>query len=52
MGKYDEQRLSGHLSESEKTHSEIIIKKETENQGGAVPLHVNGYPLKHDALCS
>jgi len=27
-------------------------EKETENRGRAVPLHVNGYPLKLDALLS
>jgi hypothetical protein len=35
-------------SEKEKTHSEIETKKETENRGSAVPLHVKGYPLKLD----
>ena len=37
-------------SEKEKTHSEIETKKETENRGSAVPLHVKGYPLKLDAF--
>ncbi len=35
-------------SEKTKTHSEI----ETKNRGSAVPLHVEGYPLKLDALLS
>jgi putative transposase len=39
-------------SETDKTHLEIATKKETENQGSAVPLHVKGYPLKLDALLS
>lgn len=52
VDKYDKKLLSGHPSEIEKTHSEIEIKKETENQGSAVPLHVKGYPLKLDVLMS
>ena len=28
------------------------LEKETENRGSAVPLHVEGYPLKLDALLS
>lgn len=52
VDKYYEKRLSGHPSEKEKTHSEIETKKETENRGSAVPLHVKGYPLKLDALLS
>ena len=39
-------------SEKEKTHSEIKTKQETENRGSPVPLHVEGYPLKLDALLS
>jgi len=39
-------------SEKETTHSEIKTKKETENRGSSVPLHVEGYPLKLDALLS
>jgi len=45
-------RIVDKYSETEKTHSEIEIKKETENRGSAVPLHVKGYPLKLDALLS
>jgi len=52
VDKYDKKLLSGHPSETEKTHSEIETKKETENRGSAVPLHVKGYPLKLDALLS
>ena len=36
----------------EKNNSEIESKRETENRGSAVPLHVKGYPLKLDALLS
>jgi len=39
-------------SKPEKDNSEIETKKETENRGSAVPLHVEGYPLKLDALLS
>ena len=52
VDKYYEKRLSGHPSEKEKTHLEIETKKETENRGSAVPLHVKGYPLKLNALLS
>ena len=45
-------RIVDKYSEKEKTHSEIETKKETENRGSAVPLHVKGYPLKLDALLS
>ena len=45
-------RIVDKYSDTEKTHSEIEIKKETECQGSAVPLHVEGYPLKLDALLS
>ena len=45
-------RIVDKYSASEKTHSEIEVKKETESQGSAVPLHVKGYPLKLDALLS
>ena len=45
-------RIVDKYSEIEKTHSEIEIKKETENQRSAVPLQVKGYPLKLDALLS
>jgi len=45
-------RIVEKYSDTEKTHSEIEIKKETENQGSAVPLHVKGYPLKLDTLLS
>ena len=41
-----------YTTEKEKTYSEIETKKETENRGSAVPLHVKGYPLKLDALLS
>ena len=37
---------------SQKNNSEIESKRETENRGSAVPLHVEGYPLKLDALLS
>ena len=37
-----------YTNEKEKTET----KKETENRGSAVPLHVKGYPLKLDALLS
>ena len=39
-------------SKLEKDGLEIETKKETENRGSAVPLHVEGYPLKLDALLS
>ena len=52
VDKYYENRLSGHPSEKEKTHSEIETKNDTENRGSAVPLHEEGYPLKLDALLS
>ena len=39
-------------SKLEKDGLEIETKKETENRGSAVPLHVKGYPLKLDALLS
>ena len=45
-------RIVDKYSEKEKTHSAIETKKETENRGSAVPLHVQGYPLKLDALLS
>jgi putative transposase len=41
-------RIVDKYSETEKTHSGI----ETENRGSAVPLHVEGYPFKLDALLS
>jgi len=44
-------RIVDKYSETEKTHLKIE-KKETENRGSAVPLHVKGYPLKLDALLS
>ena len=45
-------RIVDKYSEKEKTHLEIETKKETEDRGSAVPLHVKGYPLKLDALLS
>ena len=45
-------RIVDKYSETEKTHLEIETKKETENRGSAVLLHVKGYPLKLDALLS
>ena len=45
-------RIVDKYSEKEKNHLEIETKKETENRGSAVPLHVKGYPLKLDALLS
>jgi putative transposase len=45
-------RIVDKYSETEKTHLEIETKKETENRGSAVPLHVKGYPLKLNALLS
>ncbi len=39
-------------SKPEKNNLEIETKKETASQGSAVPLHVEGYPLKLDALLS
>ena len=45
-------RIVDKYSDTAKTHSEIETKKEAENQGSAVPLHVKGYPLKLDALLS
>ena len=45
-------RIVDKYSKTEKTPSEIETKKETENRGSAVPLHVLGYPLKLDALLS
>jgi len=47
-----EARIVNKYSEKEKTHSEIETKKETGSRGSAVPLHVQGYPLKLDALLS
>ncbi|MDP2761177.1 MAG: integrase core domain-containing protein, partial [Sideroxyarcus sp.] len=45
-------RIVDKYNETEKTHSGIETKKETENRGSAVPLHVKGYPLKLEALLS
>jgi len=45
-------RIVDKYSETEKTHSGIETRKETENRGSAIPLHVKGYPLKLDALLS
>ncbi len=45
-------RIVDKYSKPEKDNSEIETKKETENRGSAVPLHVTGYPLKLDALLS
>ena len=45
-------RIVDKYSEKEKNHLEIETKKETENRGSAVPLHVKGYPLKLNALLS
>lgn len=45
-------RIVDKYSEKEKNHPEIETKKETENRGSAVPLHMEGYPLKFDALVS
>lgn len=45
-------RIVDKYNATEKTYSEIETKKETENRGSAVPLHVQGYPLKLDALLS
>ena len=43
-------RIVDKFSETEKTLPDT--KKETENRGSAVPLHVKGYPLKLGALLS
>ena len=43
-------RIVDKFGETEKTLPDT--KKETENRGSAVPLHVKGYPLKLDALLS
>jgi putative transposase len=45
-------RVVDKYNETEKIHSGIETKKETESQSSAVPLHVKGYPLKLDALLS
>jgi putative transposase len=49
-------RIVDKYGETEKTHSGIETKKETEketeNRGSAVPLQVKGYPLKLNALLS
>jgi putative transposase len=45
-------RIVDKYSKIEKTPSEIETKKETENRGSVVPLHVLGYPLKLNALLS
>jgi putative transposase len=45
-------RIVDKYGEKEKTHLEIETKKETENRGSAVPLHMKGYLLKLDALLS
>ncbi len=45
-------RIVDKYSRPEKNNSEIESKKETENRGSAVPMHVKGYPLKLDALLS
>ena len=45
-------RIVDKYSKLEKDSLEIETKKETENRGSAVPLHVEGYPLKLDALLS
>jgi len=45
-------RIVDKYSESEKTHSEMETKKETESRGSADQLYVKGYPLKLDALLS
>jgi putative transposase len=43
-------RIVDKFGETEKTLPDT--KKETENRGSAVPLHVKGYPLKLNALLS
>jgi putative transposase len=43
-------RIVDQFGETETTPPET--KKETENLGSAVPLRVNGYPLKLNALLS
>lgn len=45
-------RMVDKYSEKEKTHSRIETKKEAENRGSTVPLHVQGYPFKLDVLLS
>ncbi len=45
-------RIVDKYSTLEKDSVEIGTKKETENRGSAVLLHVKGYPLKLDALLS
>ena len=47
-------RIVDKYSEKEKTHSEknTETKTESENRGSTVPLQVQGYPLKLDALLS
>ncbi len=45
-------RIVDKYSKPEKDNLRNRNKKETENRGSAVPLHVKGYPLKLDALLS
>ena len=45
-------RIVDKYSEKEKTRLEVETKNEIENRGSAVPLHVQGYHLKLNALLS
>lgn len=44
-------RIVGKYSETEKTHSEIETKKETENRGSDIPLHVKKVTLLNSMHC-
>ncbi len=45
-------RIVDKYGKPEKNNLEIETKKETASRGSAVPLHIEGYPLKLDALLS